>query len=215
VGKDKPEVSSAPEAADSIKALADALFAALKLQGVKSEEPKAEKTVYPQPDKNSPFRNWHMGLRKDCPLDYITVPTFPGQGAPTIPKCTQKVVMVDDNIGTLSEKSDGVYIKLFDDEVKIIKDYINSHGIAYLSKGAENPETHERGVTRVAIVKLHGDNAMRRDRREDMAGMIEPLTKYVYMKMAETTTLADIEEGTPYPTMMEEDAAKAVPASTV
>jgi hypothetical protein len=162
--------------------------------------PAATQKPTAEPSKDV-LSTYYVGLTEACPLDFITVPTIAHEGAPTFQKFTQKLSESDGNgIAHLSERMHGGFIKLFPDEVVAIKKYIAEHGLLWLSKVV--------GEIRVDIVRLVGEGAFKRSRREDVVGNIDPLGKYMYITSAKISA-EDREASLLPPTLLQEEEALA------
>jgi hypothetical protein len=139
-------------------------------------------------------KKWYVGLTKECPLDFITIPTLGGEGAITFQKFTER--LKDDGKGILSlgSRSPGTFVDLFDDEVEKIREYVADHGILWLSRKAQE--------IRVDIVRLN--ETQKRSRRDDLAGSVDPLSRFVFMKPAGSINAAD-RDGDVVPSTIEQD----------
>lgn len=139
-------------------------------------------------------RKWYVGLTKECPLDFVTVPTMGGEGAITFQKFTERLKDDGKGVFSLGSRNPGAFVELFDDEVEKIREYIASHGILWLSR-----KTQE---IRVDLVVM-GDTA-KRSRRDDLSGNVDPLSRFMFMKPAGQINAAD-RDGDVIPQTLEQE----------
>lgn len=145
-------------------------------------------------------KKFFIGVTKDCPLSFVTVPTHGGEGAISFQKHTQKLVDDGKGILHLGGEQPGGFITLFADEVAKVREYILTHGVRWISRQKDN--------VRVDIVELNSKPDFRRSRRQDSHGNVDPLAQYMFMTAADKISAMD-RDGEVTPKTIAEELAEA------
>lgn len=139
-------------------------------------------------------KKWYVGLTKECPLDFITVPTLSGEGAITFQKFTERLKDDGKGVFSLGSRNPGAFVELYDDEVVKIREYVATHGILWLSRKAQE--------IRVDIVNMA--ETSKRSRRDDLSGNVDPLSRFMFMKPAASINAMD-RDGDVIPQTLEQE----------